>query len=191
MFDTTVERIEMAMIRPNLDGLLAAPMPGGYTLRMYKPGDAAAWARIETSCGEFADEAAAEAMFYQTFPGDDNLRAQRIAFAVAPDGWPCGTIACWTGGYDVPDEAARLHWLGVHEAHQRKGLSKALVAWALSQAAARGYPSMALATQTASWVAISVYLKAGFVPMPRTPRDAEAWAIVKGKLGCGESKMGV
>ena len=187
MFDTTVEMIEISMIRPNLDDLLDAPMPEGYTMRMYRPGDAAAWARIEVSCGEFTSQADAEARFYGAFPGDDDLRSQRMAFVMAPDGCPCGTISCWMGGNGVPEDAARLHWLGVHEAHQRKGLSKALAAWALQQANALGYRRMALTTQTASWVAIGVYLKAGFVPMPRTPRDAEAWAIVDAKLGCREA----
>lgn len=181
MFDRTVPHIPIAMVCEHLGCLPDFPVPEGYSLRAYRPGDAARWAEIETSCGEFNSIDSARKGFIRSFGEDDAPLAERMAFAVAPDGAVCATIACW---YDSerPD-TARLHWLGVREDHQGKKLSKAMVSWAMRKAKEMGYARMVLTTQTESWVAIKVYLQAGFAFAPRTPRDEEAWAIVRGKIG--------
>ena len=62
----------------------------------------------------------------------------------------------------------RLHWVSVDAAHQGRGLSKPLVAMALSSACCElGHREAILTTQTPSWVAIRVYHRFGFRPEVR------------------------
>ena len=62
-------------------------------------------------------------------------------------------------------ERYRIHWLGVDPLHQRQGLAKALLIKAMQLYEQTGRKeTLYLTSQTNSYVAISMYLKMGFVP---------------------------
>ncbi len=177
------------MLREDMDNLPSWPLPESYSLKNYQAGDAVRWAEIETSCGEFARAEDALAKFNRSFP-DESKMPGRCFFSIASDGTYCGTATAWSGKPpNSSTQIGQLHWVGVSEEHQRKGLSKALVSAAMHRMAALGETSAFLHTQTWSWVAIGVYLRAGFRPLmteteskDKMESEARGWDIVYEKL---------
>ncbi len=181
MMDHSVPWIGLAMRRDTLDDLPDFALPPRYGWRCFRPGDERHWARIEISAGEFEDEASALAGFRKYYPTDD-LLDERMLF-LTDGGLPFATATAWHSD-DGPDAPlGRLHWVGVDAAHQRRGLSWPLVALTMARMRDLGHTSAYLTTQTASWPAIKVYRRFGFVPMPIGDRDAEGWKIVSEKTG--------
>ena len=183
MMDRSIPWIGLAMRLDALEGLPDFALPPRYGVRYFQPGDEHAWARIETSAGEFETTDAALSGFRRPcyFPTDD-LLDQRMLF-LTDGGVPFATATAWFGddGSDVP--LGRLHWVGMDAEHQRQGLSYPLVALALARLRALGHAGAYLTTQTASWPAIKVYHRFGFKPMPVGDRDAEGWRIVSDRTG--------
>ena len=73
---------------------LAPPAPAaGYRIRPFAPGDERHWARIETSVGEFPDEAAARAYFERVYLPEAALQC---LFVVTEQDEPVATATTWT-----------------------------------------------------------------------------------------------
>ena len=72
---------------------LAPPAPAaGYRIRPFVPGDERHWARIETSVGEFSEEAAARAYFERVYLPEAALRC---LFVVTERDEPVATATTW------------------------------------------------------------------------------------------------
>ena len=102
---------------------LAPPAPAaGYRIRPFAPGDERHWARIETSVGEFSEEAAARAYFERVYLPEAALRC---LFVVTERDEPVATATTWT-----EEEASlrqlQLQWVAVEPAHQGRGLGRAI-----------------------------------------------------------------
>ena len=96
-------------------------VPKGYAIRAYQSGDEQAWAALHVATGDFASLAEAEAYFLRRYASDPI----RTLVAVAPDGAPVGVITAWTD--DRQGQPVRsIHWLAVAQAHQRRGVGRAL-----------------------------------------------------------------
>ena len=177
MMDRTIPWISLAM---QMEALKAAPvfeLPEGYGWRMYQSGDECLWAEIEASAGEFPDAGTALEKFRRVFPMDGRLN-ERMLF-LTEKGKPFATATAWFS--DENAREGRLHWVAVDAPHQRRGLSYPLVSLALCRMLALGHSSAYLTTQTASWLAIKVYHRFGFVPMLRNKEEIEGWRIVSAK----------
>ena len=141
-------------------------LPEGYTIRTYQPGDENAWAVMECANGEFASPEAAIGLFTERYLADAAL-TDRIFFAVAPDGQVVGSAIAWE--HDPRGMGVRaLHWVIVDDAHQGKGLGKALCQTCLRlfRREDNALP-VYLHTQPWSWKAILLYIKLGFKLQPR------------------------
>lgn len=207
MWDRTVTNINLAMRRDTLEQLPENLLPPGYTLRLYQPGDEHHWARIERSAEEFTTEAAALAAFQKDFGKHPEALPERMLFLLDAEGLPVGTAAAWFGrpiasqaldfGAAVQqcprpsvslavgphENKGHLHWVGIAQEHQGKGLCKPLVTAALRLLRELGHQDAFLTTQTPSWVAIRVYLQSGFRPASgECEEEQEGWAIVREKL---------
>ncbi len=134
------------------------PAPS-YRIRPFESGDERHWARIETSVGEFPDEAAARAYFERIYLAG---AAERCLFVVTEQGEPVATATAWTEE-DASRRQVQLQWVAVDPAHQAKGLGRAIVTAALRQAArfASG-EAILLHTQTWSHKALRLYYRLGF-----------------------------
>lgn len=136
----------------------AAP---GYTLRLYRPGDAAHWAETEAQVGEFDSPQAALEYFGRVFLPHPEMLARRMVFACDEGGQPVANAAAWV------EEAfpgfSLLHWVATRPAHQGQGLAGALVRRCIAIACRQqpGQP-MLLHTQTWSHPAVRLYWKLGF-----------------------------
>ena len=181
MMDHTVPWVGLAMRLDTLDRLPECALPEPCGWRFFQPGDERHWARIETSAGEFENADAAIQGFRRCFPTDDALDG-RMLF-LTDGGKPFATATAWFGEGDRAPEEGRLHWVGIDAAHQGSGLSYPLVSLAMERMRALGHKTAYLTTQTASWVAIKVYARFGFVPELRDPSEIEGWRIVSEKTG--------
>ena len=181
MMDRSIPYVSLIMRTDTLADLPATALPPEYGWRCFRKGDEQAWARIETSAGEFPDEASALAGFRRCFPTDE-LLDERMLF-LTDDGVPFATATAWYGA-DGPDGGeGRLHWVAIDAAHQRRRLSFPLVSLAMARLQALGYTAAYLTTQTASWPAIKVYRRFGFRPAIRGDEDITGWRIVSEATG--------
>ncbi len=142
-------------------------LPEGFQYRLYRAGDADAWAAIETSVGEFPDESAAQAYFARTYLPEEARAFQRVGFVAAPDGTPVATTSAW---FDEKDGGYRplVHWVAVRPEYQGLGLGRAAVSQAMALFS-RLDPGLDifLHTQTWSHKAVGLYLRMGFHPLRR------------------------
>jgi len=171
------EVIRVTMTRPDLDAIPAHAFSGGYGCRLFRPGDEAAWAEIESAAGEFASEGAAREHFAREFgPFEDDLM-HRCLLLEAPDGRAVGTTTAWYGDTLPGGPQGRLHWVAIHPEHQGRRLARPLVCAAL-RILAQHHDRAYLTSQTSSARAIGIYLDLGFEPYLDTPRADEAWRML-------------
>ena len=179
MFDRSMPDIHLEMRLPRLSQVPPAPLPRGYRLRTYRPGEEEAWARIETAAGEFDDVAAGLRGFAIYFRRDALLLPDRMFFAVDGEDRPVATATAWFSG-----ERGMLHWVAVHGDHQGEGLARPVIAAALGRLHDLGYREVGLGTQPPSWVAIRLYLEYGFRPVWKDdPAVIAGWEAVYRKIG--------
>ena len=204
MLDKSIpyKNIVMRLPAERLASLQEPILPDGYAFRLYQPGDALHWARIETSVLEFPNEKEAVAYFEKTFlPYEEELK-RRCVFVTNLQGLPVATTTAWftpaqASGPDgaplpgPPVDRATLHWVSVCPENQGLGLGKAVVQKALS-IFLQLHPGedILLHTQTWSHVAVHLYHKLGFIMAKRlqfaapdgtlTPNDyEEAISVLK------------
>ena len=133
-------------------------VPKGYAIRAYQSGDEQAWAALHVATGDFASLAEAEAYFLRRYASDPI----RTLVAVAPDGAPVGVITAWTD--DRQGQPVRsIHWLAVAQAHQRRGVGRALCQSCLQLLRREDNAApVYIHTQPWSWKAVLLYASLGF-----------------------------
>lgn len=187
MMDRSIPWIGLAMRLDSLEHLPTYPLPEAYGWRYFQPGDEHIWAEIETSAGEFETPEAGIVGFRRYYPTDEGLDG-RMLF-LTDGGAPFATATAWYGEDDHGMSEGRLHWVSVDAAHQRRGLSYPLVSLALNRLRELGHETAYLTTQTASWPAIKLYSRFGFVPLVREDKEIEGWRIVGEKTGIDFLKL--
>lgn len=160
MLDRTIPYYNMilrcdAVLRPGI------PVPPGYRIRHWEPGDEAAWARIESDIGDFRTCAEAERYFAEHYLTQPEALHSRGLFAVSDSGEIAGTCIAWHGQREGRTVAS-LHWLAVAPERQGLGLGKALCAETLRLFAEMGELPVYLHTQPWSWQAVLIYIRQGF-----------------------------
>lgn len=177
MWDNSVKKIHLAMALDSLSEIEEFPLPQGYGMRFFRPGDEAHWARIELSAGESGDEQSILYKFRRDFSQPQELE-RRMLF-LTENGQPFATATAWF----EDAQTGHLHYVAVDAAHQGRGLSKPLVSLALRRMAELGHRRAVLTTQTLSWAAIRLYARFGFHPISRFLQEdeEEGWRIVAQK----------
>jgi GNAT superfamily N-acetyltransferase len=166
------------MVRGDLEGLPRHPVPDGFAVRPYAPGDELAWVRIQSAAD--AHNVIVAELFRAQF-GDDTVELGRRLFMLEdPAGTAIGTAAAWFGGSRRGPSVGRVHWVAIHPAHQGRGLAKPLLSRVCHTLRALGHERAFLTTSTARIPAIGLYLSFGFVPEITGAQDAAAWAALQG-----------
>ena len=133
-------------------------LPAGYVIRPYQPGDEETWAALHAATGDWVDAQEAKDYFLAHYAE----KPERTLAAISPEGEAVGVITAWTddrGGQCVRS----IHWLAVAEAHQRKGLGRALVKSCLQLLRREDNAApVYLHTQPWSWKAVLLYASLGF-----------------------------
>jgi len=147
-------------------------LPEGYTLRTFRPGDAAEHIRLMHSAGfvSWNEEQLAGAMDkclpngffvveHNTSGPFDRLRAGRLVATAMAHHQPLPHHPC--GG--------ELGWVAGDHEHKGKGLGYAVCAAATRRLIEIGYRNIYLRTDDFRLAAIKVYLKLGYVPFLFAP----------------------
>jgi len=172
-----VEKIDLVMVRDNLTAIPRYDLPDGLSCRMFKKGDAAIWAEIVTSAGEFASDDLAGRHFRKEFGKHQQELYNRCVFIDTEEGTPIGTATAWFGDLLPEKKVGRLHWVAIRENYQGRGIGKPLVSRALHLLSAfhdRAY----LTTQTTSCRAVKIYLDFGFIPYITDESQKVGWSII-------------
>ncbi len=162
------------MIRPDMVGLPTWPLPDGYRLRAYQPGDEATWVALHLDAEPLFTVTLDH--FEESFGAHRDLLPERMWFVQTAAGEDVGSIAAWwQDDWQGRGAWGQIHWVVVARAHQRRGLSKPMLAHAL-HAMARTHARAMLGTNTLRLWAIKSYLDCGFVPDPAERTDQTALA---------------
>ena len=168
------------MIRPDMANLPQWPLPQGYGFRPYQPGDEATWLALHLDAEPLFTVTLDH--FEESFGAASDRLPERMCFVQTAAGVDVGAIAAWwQDDWNGRGAWGQIHWVVVARAHQRRGLSKPMLAHAL-QAMAHTHARAMLGTDTQRLWAIKSYLDCGFVPDPqeRADRTAQAgWLAVQ------------
>ena len=169
------------MLEGSLDDLPEYALPEGYRYALYRPGDRDAWIDIEISARELKDHAQGVEVWNKYYAAWEKELERRMVFVETEAGEKVGTA---TAMFDVRgvDKSGDgwLHWVAVARPHQRKGLSKPMIAHTLGIMKSLGYTRCKIPTQTTTWVAVKVYLDFGFRPIPLNAiHSRDGWRIIR------------
>lgn len=144
-----------------------AILPEGYSFVNFSAGDECHWAEIEASVCEFATKEEAESYFKSEYLPYLKELERRSIFVQTKKGEKIATFTIWwnySGELRVPS----VHWVAVKPEYQGLGLGKAVVFKGIEKALSiEGDRDIFLHTQTWSYRAIGIYLKAGFEILER------------------------
>jgi len=171
-----MEYIPVCMVREDLEGIPDYPLPAGYSMRLFRPGDRKTWLRIERAAETFGRITGS--LFDEEFGHAPAAMTKRCYFLVAPGGRDVGTIAAWYTRRHLGRPWGRIHYVAVEPAHQGRGLSRCIMTVAMKRLRSLGHRRAMLVTQTPRIAAIRTYLRFGFVPDPTSPQADRAWKLI-------------
>jgi len=180
---TTILNVTVNMIRPTLDDLPVCPVPAGFALRTYQPGDEAAWVAIHVEADRW-NRIALET-FWKEFGHDPAPLAARMFYLCDAEGRAIGTATGWWNDAYHGAAWGRIHWVALLPAYHGRGLAKPLLAAACWRMRELGHDKAYLVTSTARIPALNLYCSFGFEPEIRSAADEAAWAAVRPYLKRG------
>ncbi len=163
----------IAMKRDDLDGFPRFPLPDGYAVRWYQPGDEEAWRAIHVVADQY--NTFTPDVFAEQFGTDGERLAQRQCYLVDPSGAMVGTASGWHGDAEWGESCGRIHWVAIVPEHQGRGLAKPLMSIVCERLWDLGHRSAFLTSSTARLAAINLYLRFGFRPGVRNREDHDVW----------------
>ncbi len=164
---------EIRMIRRNLDELPRFPLKPGFSLRFYRPGDAAVWARVQQEAERF--HTITPQLFQKWFGGEEQELARRQFYLCDAQGREIGTATAW---HDVDCQGlnwGRIHWVAINESFQGQGLGRALVSAVCQRFVELGHTRAYLTTESIRAPAIRLYRSFGFLPEIKSDADRREW----------------
>jgi RimJ/RimL family protein N-acetyltransferase len=172
-----LENATFFMVREDLEKIPQYPLPEGYRMRPFRPGDRETWGwvwRSELGAG-------AEGTFDRVFGHDVEAMPTRCLFLVSPAGDEVGTITAWYHRYRER-RWGRLHWVGIVPAHRGKGLCKGMVTAGLNRLRELGHRRAMLGTEPFRVPAIKTYLRFGFVLDPGNPAAMRVRPLLRSRV---------
>lgn len=171
-----MEHLRLDMKLASLENLPDYPLPEGYYIRTFEPGDQKLWAEVETAAGDFASEEVALKEYDRIFECRIEELKKRQILLFTEDNIAIGTsTAWWTDKYE-PGNHGLIHWVAIKPDWQAKGLGRPLMLAVLNTL--RNFHTDAyLCTHTHRHRAVRVYLDLGFLPLIRNDEEAKAWSV--------------
>jgi GNAT superfamily N-acetyltransferase len=167
------------MVRDDLLTLpLPEPLPEGYALRAYQPGDDQAWTAILAASFQ-ADPARFD--FDAIMRNDPSFRPHRLLFIRFGE-----QPVAVSGAFYHPAKmkhGGMIHYVGVLPGHQGKNLGYHVCLACLHQMKKEGRTGAILSTDDFRLPAIKTYLKLGFRPHVVHDNQRSRWPAVFEKLG--------
>jgi len=171
ILERPAEDIQVELVRDSYDGTPDCPLPEGFSLRLFRPGDEDLW--VETWNRSDDTLKVGRKMFDDSFGSNLKALDDRCFFLLDPGGQVIGTGTAWPDA----DGVGRVHWVCVDREHQGRGLSKVLLS-AVMNRLAQSHEHFRVGTSTLRIPAIALYLSFGFVPKITTEECVRAWRMV-------------
>lgn len=167
--------VDVIVFNGALGQMLSVPLPPGYAMRAYAPGDAATWMRIQSTDPFFIPDSDT---FDAALPGDDPYRSQRIMFLVDPSGNEIGNITAWNTAEFTGDDIGQICWFALLPGVRGRGLGAAMLSSACNSLTQRGYDRAFIDTNMRRIPALRLYRRFGFNPFFRTSEEEQAWSLI-------------
>ena len=150
------------------------PLPPGFSLRPYAPGDEAAWARLLHENRELGDWD--EARVREMLARDDPKVLAEGTFFITRNGELVATACTVRHRSDRPDrELLEIGWVGVARSARGRRLAYILSRHLLAYWQARAVGDVYILTDDWRLAAIVTYLRLGFRPEITHPSHVERW----------------
>lgn len=175
-----MENVTLCMIRRDLEGIPEYPLPPGFSLRRYRPGDEAEWVRVQTLAERYVQISLD--LFRREFGTDPVPLSERMLFLTDSQGEAIGTATAWFDPSFQGRLFGRVHWVAVVPQFQGRGLARPLLAGVCQRLRDLGHTNAYLITSSARIPALNLYRKFGFVPEVRNDQEREAWVALEGQL---------
>jgi len=170
--DVTRDYIDVRMTRENLDDVPDCPLPAGYSIRWYQPGDEVLWLRIQSLADKY--NKVTPDLFQEEFGTDTRVLSERQCFLYDGDNNAIGTASAWFDDQEG-ESLGRVHWVAIIPQYQGKGLAKPLLAAVCNRLKSLGHNKTYLTTQTCRLPAINLYAKFVFAPVIDSDRSQKIW----------------
>ena len=184
MSEQSALNVPVHMVRDDVANFPVYELPAGYRFRTFRDGDDVTWTNLQAAAEPFIN--VTPELFEREYGAHMDVLADRMIFIETDAGEAAASIsAWWESERDNPLDRGRIHWVVVHPAYQRRGLTKPMMTRAMQRLAA-SHPSAMLGTSTGRTWALKVYLDFGFYPDPAEleakPQVAEGWQLVQAQL---------
>lgn len=170
----------LEMERAHLSDIPDYPLPEGYTLRWYEPGDEEHWLAIQRAAEAYIPISLE--LFLDQYGTDAQLLQQRLFFLRAASGATVATTAAWFSHGDPASPEGRIHWVAILPEYQGRGLSNVLMSIACQRLRQLGHTSARLTTSAARIAAINLYFKFGFRPCDFEKTGRSVWRSLQNHL---------
>jgi ribosomal protein S18 acetylase RimI-like enzyme len=151
---------ELFMVLPSLGDLRGCPIPEGFGLRPFLPGDGTTWLEIQESTGVYSP--IPQDLFEREFGSDHGALVERQLFVTDGEGSAVGTGTAWFPEPKRRQSLGRIHWIAVCPEHQRKRIGSGLVTVLCGRLLELGYEGAYLTTGSVNHPAIELYRSLGF-----------------------------
>lgn len=169
--------VPIRMVRENLDHIPAHPLPDGYTLRYYAPGDDTTWTHIQAAADDINDVNLP--WFRKEFGDDDNTIAERMLFLCDASGQAIGTSTAWFVDEWKNKPWGLIHWVAILPEFQGRGLAKPLLSATCQRLQHLGHTRAYLNSESTRLPAINLYLNFDFKPWIDTEQDEKVWTGIR------------
>lgn len=169
--------VEVSMVRENLQDLPIFPLPAGFSLRFYRPGDDRTWTRIQQEAERYHE--VTPELFRGEFGGDEGQLSQRQLFLCDATGREIGTGTSWRNEDYHGKVWGRIHWVAIAAHHQGRGLGRALVSALCQRFIELQHIRAYLTTESVRGQAIQLYLSFGFLPEIKHEADRREWEALR------------
>ena len=167
------------MIRENMENIPQFPVPKGFAIRNYRPGEGRIWTRIQRAAEPYIN--IDDGLFMREFKRDLLAMEDRSFFLTTDAGEEIGTITAWWQPEMDGKNWGQIHWVAIHPDYQGRGLSKPMMSVAMARLQ-QSHKRCFLGTSIRRIPAIKIYLDFGFTPDLSRENAREAWAEVASVL---------
>ena len=175
-----MKNYSVRMIREHMENIPQFPIPEGFAIRNYRPGEGHIWTRIQRAAEPYIN--IDDGLFMRQFKRDLLAMEDRSFFLTTDAGEEIGTITAWWQPDMDGKNWGQIHWVAIHPDYQGRGLSKPMMSVAMTRLK-QSHECCFLDTSTGRIPAIKIYLDFGFTPhLSRQNNSREAWTEVASVL---------
>lgn len=162
--DTSIPYEELCMVNPQPECLQLLELPPGFHHADHVYSFEKQWCSLMTSLNFFPSEKEAAAYWNQMKEKDQKFLAENFHFLLENETDRLAAVCGIWYGRSMKHIPYRIHYLGVDESFQNRGLARYILHYTVCTFA-RNHPGpLYLSTQSQSWPAVLLYLKSGFMP---------------------------